>query len=70
VLYWFADHLLPPSQPALLPARASHAQVYSSMLDLLVKVWRQRGPAGYFQGLAPSLAAVVPALAVTVSTTA
>lgn len=41
-------------------------RVYASHAHLLRSVWVQHGPAGYFQGLAPTLAQVVPNAAVTV----
>lgn len=42
-------------------------QIYASHWHLLTSVWASHGPAGYFQGLAPTLVQVVPNAAITVS---
>lgn len=54
-----------PRHPALGPP-VSRAQIYTSHWHLLTTVWRASGPRGYFQGLSPTLAQVVPNAAVTV----
>jgi hypothetical protein len=62
-----AEHPQPPTppHPALGPP-VSRAQIYTSHWHLLTSVWRASGPRGYFQGLSPTLAQVVPNAAVTV----
>ena len=62
-----AEHPQPPTPPhPVLGPQVSRAQIYTSHWHLLTIVWRASGPRGYFQGLSPTLAQVVPNAAVTV----